>query len=113
MKAIQRLIKDQDRVDMRNRRGKRGRDDSWVPYVDNEADHGTINGDMEYRRWSRFGGDCSKYCGWAHRSPNPTSNGEDRKAKCFLISFVVGVTIRHNIAQWDLCGDLLGGFWKI
>lgn len=86
MKA-KRLMKDQDRVEMRNRRGKRGRDDPRVSYLDNEADHGTINRDMEYRRWSRFRGDCSKYCRWARLSPNPTSNVEDRKAKCFLISF--------------------------
>lgn len=59
MYAIQRLIKDQNRADRRNRRGKRGRDDAWVSYLDNEADYGTINRDMEDRRWSRFGGDCS------------------------------------------------------
>lgn len=43
-------IKDQDRVDMRNRRRKRGKDDSWVSYLGSWADHGTINRDRGYRR---------------------------------------------------------------
>lgn len=42
MRDFQRLIKDQDRVYVRNRKGKRGKVESWVSYLGNEADHETI-----------------------------------------------------------------------
>lgn len=79
------LMKDQDRLDI----GIGGETEGmmtpgFLTWVSNQADRGTINTDRAYRRWSRFWGECYRYCRWAHLSPNPMSNLEARKVKYLL-----------------------------
>lgn len=79
------LMKDQDSLDMRGRGEREERmADGFLTWVSNQTDDGIINRDSTFRRWSRFGGECYRYCRWTHLAPNPTSNLEDRNAKNLL-----------------------------
>lgn len=47
---------------MRNRGGERGKDDSWVSYLGNWADPGTLTEIWSIESRASFGGEDYKFC---------------------------------------------------